>query len=242
MSGQEKPCAVCRSPKDHRPVSECSECKDPKEHHAYQGGEEWDEGEALANGMNIFRVVRVNGDPADTHAGRTLEEALELAMPDEGDRLEHATVHARDAGAARLTEPTHGWHAMGNPTREEEGPVPFRLTIDIPDETVLNLLISAREGGSNYWCRFDECPYKEVFKVGQDRGEWRLNLPAHVSEYKYEVDELGRVLDRAAIQHGLDLLPTRAPKVLANILRDDCDAGDADVFLQLAILGEVVYG
>lgn len=53
-----------------------------------------------------FYVVRVNEDRYDCYyAGSTLKEALELAMPDVGDRIEYSTVQATDAGAARLMRP-----------------------------------------------------------------------------------------------------------------------------------------
>lgn len=119
---------------------------------------------------------------------------------------------------------------------------PMRGTFEFGEDMLVSLLVGAREGGSNYWCRFDECPYKEVLKVGEEFGEWRLNLPASVSELVDEMDEILRVIDRAALQRGLDLLATKAPRVLASILRDDTDAEDADVFLQLCLLGEIVYG
>lgn len=49
-----------------------------------------------------FIVVRVDGDPSDTYAAETLEQAMDLAMPDSGSRVEVAEVEAEDAGAARL--------------------------------------------------------------------------------------------------------------------------------------------
>jgi len=54
---------------------------------------------------STFYVVRVDGDPRDTHADDTLESALELAAADEGSTVEWGMVRARDAGAARLMEP-----------------------------------------------------------------------------------------------------------------------------------------
>lgn len=47
-----------------------------------------------------FFVVRVNGDPLDTYAGLSLDEALEVAAPDEGDALEYLEVDAPDPQVA----------------------------------------------------------------------------------------------------------------------------------------------
>lgn len=49
-----------------------------------------------------FTVIRVNGDALDTHAGRSFEEALALAAPDRGSRIDVFATCASDAGAARL--------------------------------------------------------------------------------------------------------------------------------------------
>ncbi len=53
-----------------------------------------------------FYVVRVDGDPLDTHAAETFEGALALATPDDGATVHYGTVKARDAGAARLMKPS----------------------------------------------------------------------------------------------------------------------------------------
>lgn len=55
--------------------------------------------------LPTFYVVRVNGDDLDTHAAKTLEEALERAAPDDDARIDFTTVQATDAGAARLMQP-----------------------------------------------------------------------------------------------------------------------------------------
>lgn len=53
-------------------------------------------------GEKRFTVIQVNGDPYDTHAGRSFERALELAMPDRGSMLTVRTVCAPDGASARL--------------------------------------------------------------------------------------------------------------------------------------------
>lgn len=53
-----------------------------------------------------FYVVRVNGNDLDTFAAETLEEALEMAMPDKGSVVHAGKVQAPDAGAARLLTPS----------------------------------------------------------------------------------------------------------------------------------------
>ena len=52
-----------------------------------------------------YFVVRVNRDSSDTFAASSLDEAVEAAQPDSGDRLEYVRVAAIDAGAARIVRP-----------------------------------------------------------------------------------------------------------------------------------------
>ena len=55
-----------------------------------------------APGEQRFTVIRVNGDPYDTHAGRSFEAARDLALPDPGAKLDVFAVCATDPGAARM--------------------------------------------------------------------------------------------------------------------------------------------
>jgi len=55
-----------------------------------------------APGEQRFTVIRVNGDPHDTYAGRSFEEARSNALPDRGAKLDVFAVCAVDPGAARL--------------------------------------------------------------------------------------------------------------------------------------------
>lgn len=53
-------------------------------------------------GERRFTVVRVNGDPYDSHVGRSLEAALDLALPDRGATVEVFRTCAAEAGEARM--------------------------------------------------------------------------------------------------------------------------------------------
>jgi hypothetical protein len=53
-------------------------------------------------GEKRFTVVRVNGDPYDTHAGRSFEQAMSTATPDRGSTVEVFAVCGKDPGAVRL--------------------------------------------------------------------------------------------------------------------------------------------
>lgn len=136
----------------------------------------------------------------------------------------------------------------------------IKTTRTITREQVSNLLCSAFEGGSNYWYRieFFHAPDKYEFNAGAD-----LNKPAgYFKQLDYPLNPGGflvvsdyhaitgrdvptkRRLSLHSIQRGLELMA--ASKEYAHHWRDfiaeNDDAITADVFLQLCLFGEVVYG
>jgi len=124
----------------------------------------------------------------------------------------------------------------------------FKITSTLTDEHVSDILCAGLEGGIGYWAtivRYEgntegveykhlEMPFREGGAVifedaeGEEEGEWRL--------------------DRQSIQRGLELLSslTLSGKLparhLANVVSNDGDSETGDVLIQLAVLGEVVYG
>ena len=50
------------------------------------------------------------------------------------------------------------------------------------------------------------------------------------------------IVDLDKILEAITLIKKEYPNIWENILLENADAGDADVFLQLCVMGEVVYG
>jgi hypothetical protein len=61
--------------------------------------------------------------------------------------------------------------------------------------------------------------------------------------YKEDIEntKLGHI-DMNRILEAITKIKSEYPEVWKNILLENADAGDADVFLQLCVMGEVVYG
>jgi hypothetical protein len=119
--------------------------------------------------------------------------------------------------------------------------------VRIPEQKINDMIVSSVEGGSNYWARFVfPKNYKDNFKSYDE-------IPMQDGEIEVidiETDELLGVLNKATIQTGLQLMancrdikdkqvPNRHFK---NLATDNEDAETADVFMQLSIMGEIVYG
>jgi hypothetical protein len=129
-------------------------------------------------------------------------------------------------------------------------------------EDIINLFVDALEGGSNYWYHIKHLPKEIRYKakemgqpVSEAIGEYILN-GGYVQFYDAEGDEyddddyqekhsdkdlLGTV-DMDSILEAITLVKKDYPDVWENILDEQYDANDADIFLQLCVMGEVVYG
>ena len=128
------------------------------------------------------------------------------------------------------------------------------INVSIDDSRIASLICSGFEGGSGYWLRImDYRQPKEAPTAHLDDTEVfrHIDYPlcdggavicrdtvagGNDDEYK------PLVLNRDAIQRGLALMPSKTPAAFADWMKDDHDAVTGDVFLQLCLLGDVVYG
>jgi len=137
---------------------------------------------------------------------------------------------------------------------ETTPPVPsLTVCADVPLARIADLLCSAMEGGVNYWLR-----------TVRFRMPTKSKLVAHIDpkggkiypHIDYALCEGGAitcrdledekrplmVLDLDAIKRGLALMPKVAPRHWGDFLSENDDAVTGDVFVQLCLLGEIVYG
>ena len=128
-----------------------------------------------------------------------------------------------------------------------ENYIEVKATVRMPNQKIQDLIITAVEGGCHYWAWFK---YPDNWK---DKYKSYEQIPLHdgnIEVFDIETDELLGYLNRASIKVGLQLMadckdmkgkavPARHFK---NIATDNEDAETADVFMQLAVMGEIVYG
>jgi len=121
----------------------------------------------------------------------------------------------------------------------------------ITDHQAANLLVSALEGGSNYWYNIIQTVAPKVVAQPWGADEY---TPQYIS---YPFSDGGAVLiadieddssthftlDKTAIERGKKLMETDNYKHhLADVIQENEDAETGDVFLQLCLFGEVLYG
>ena len=93
-------------------------------------------------------------------------------------------------------------------------------------EDIENLITTAFEGGINYWVR---------------RADRRPAAPDFACTLR-TIDGEDRALDLEKIVAGLRLVATQWPKHFGDFLDESGDATTADVIIQAAVFGELVYG
>ena len=119
--------------------------------------------------------------------------------------------------------------------------------LEISDELIEFILCGAFEGGSTYWAESVSCKDKEdMKKVGGYKSDYLTRTKKkdavmfiHTMEgNKYPITKKS-IID--ALQK-MDDPENGCTKALGRILDETYDSGDADLVLQMACFGEVVYG
>lgn len=115
--------------------------------------------------------------------------------------------------------------------REKEG---------ITKENLIDLFVTALEGGSNHWYYIKTLPNN--VKSAETIGEHILN-GGYIQFFDIEnTKELLGDVDMNSLLDAIQLLKNKYPNEYENILMEEFDANDADLFLQLCVMGEVVFG
>jgi hypothetical protein len=111
------------------------------------------------------------------------------------------------------------------------------------------ILVTALEGGSNYWYMLDlsdiEVPKTkyagESASVKVAKMVWFDRINLRVMDAENEDVVLGEV-NLASIKSAFEKICSEYPETYLNLIREQYDADDADVFFQIATMGEITFG
>ena len=107
----------------------------------------------------------------------------------------------------------------------------IKIEIDVTKEELIGILVTAVEGGSNYWARFRKYDHEKGRVEVSERDQDTAEKPGW---HKVRLEDIAR---------GLELAAQDEPKTFEHWYGDRCgDASSADSILQLAFFGELVYG
>ena len=120
-------------------------------------------------------------------------------------------------------------------------------TVEISDELIENVLCSAFEGGIVYWANNISCEdIKDMHKVGGYKHEYLTKTEKEDAVMYIHTMEGGKVkITKSLILEALQQMgdpKNKCTKALSRILNEEYDADDADLAVQIACFGEVVYG
>jgi hypothetical protein len=134
------------------------------------------------------------------------------------------------------------------------------VKMEVSDQTIRDLLVSALEGGSNYWYCISDYRFPEgvSYEDFQEGGQFTLDeyyhptqlIPFHEGcemvfidvDTQDEPEREEFVLNKEALQRGLQVMADEYPKHFADATGEDWDAITADVYLQCCLFGKIVYG
>jgi len=126
----------------------------------------------------------------------------------------------------------------------------MKVSIQITDQRIKDLLCSAFEGGSNDWYLIvaENYPAGKTFESLNIHRDFfpHLELPlmegGSLTIGDIEDDKVEPViLDRNAIEKGLRIMADKYPLHFGDFLNENDDATTGDVFLQCCCFGKLVY-
>ena len=135
-----------------------------------------------------------------------------------------------------------------------EQTVEIKTTNLVTNQRILDMLVTAFEGGSNYWIEevISNPPAGTKYEDFKQGGEHAPDeyypayqiLPLVGGSITIIDNEDGTkyCLNSTAIADGLQLMATKYPRHWDNFINENDDAETADVFLQCATMGDVVFG
>ena len=118
-------------------------------------------------------------------------------------------------------------------------------TVEISDELIEDILCSAFEGGITYWANNISCEDNEdMKKVGGWKHEYLTKTKKKDAVMYIHDAETGEKypMTKKSIIDALQKLDTKYPEILDRILNEQYDADDADIALQMACFGKIVFG
>lgn len=133
----------------------------------------------------------------------------------------------------------------------------------ITKDQIIDVFVTAIEGGSNYWYYILDVPKEITYMVKEEGIAFSEACGKHVLNGGdltiYDVEEVGDMEDvdndyaqdkpkplgtinMDSLLDAINIMKRDYPERYESIIMDEYDAEDADVFFQIATMGEIVYG
>jgi len=113
---------------------------------------------------------------------------------------------------------------------------------ELSDERIRDILVTAFEGGSNHWV--DVFEYINPDKIEVENNIYDLPFIEGCGVVVCDAEDITEkgILNRESIKKGLKIMTDRFSWHLEDIIKGNEDANTADVLLQCAVWGDIVFG
>lgn len=107
--------------------------------------------------------------------------------------------------------------------------------MDITNQQIADLFVTAYEGGSNYW--IDHIDPRPNYSHPDNYGPNMVPYAVYADD-----DDTAHFVNWNTIQAGLKTMQETYISHWADLIDDNMDADTADVFLQCVCFGKIIYG
>jgi hypothetical protein len=119
--------------------------------------------------------------------------------------------------------------------------------LEINYELFESWMVTALEGGSNYWYLIKSLPKKDdlkglAFSEALSTLVWKHNEKIEVFDIENEDEYLLGVIDKNMIVPALNMLSKEHNEVFTNLMNENFDALDCDIFFQVLVMNEITFG
>lgn len=182
-----------------------------------------------------------------------------------GDKALFSLVAELSEARDMLATATHNLSVSAGPSAEEiisktsaTGILTVRAEVEVPMERIVNCIVGALEGGYSPWLHSfihadlpSDPPLRDSFDetdpvIWYAREKfWTLGGKASLV-YDTPTDDEGAGTGQAtvgliALRNGLNIMASKAPRHFADLVAENDDAVTHDVFMQMVVLGDIVY-
>lgn len=119
--------------------------------------------------------------------------------------------------------------------------------LEIDFELFESWMITALEGGSNYWYFIKSLPKRDdlkglAFSEALSTLVWKHDEKIEVFDIENQDDEPLGVIEKSKVIATLQKLSKENNEVFVNLTNENYDAMDCDIFFQVLVMDEVTFG
>jgi len=119
----------------------------------------------------------------------------------------------------------------------------IKTAVTIPFQRVDDLIVTGIEGGTNYWMTVEGAWNGKVWgNLLKTIKAKKFVLSNRIAEEEEGGEIITKTITEKVIQEALQLMAERHPRHFRDFTEENEDGITGDVFIQLCVLGDIIYG